>query len=187
MKFGKPISLKAAETMYVSAIDIKNRSQEAIDNAIKADRPAKRFFLGKEIAYIFDRDALQLLWDVVNMPTASKRGIIFYIGAKFDETAITEGRPTIMAFVYDTFTDIAGNETINLITKDGRKIEKSDDPATRFFVRSGSTVAYVGDNEDGSEHPGGGSADDDNFTKLASAGLPVFFDAAHIHKWDVIL
>lgn len=180
---GAPISLKEAEEMYISALKIKARTVEKIREVLGDDVEAIRFYLGQEIAYIFDRKMLDKMQQMIGINTSDeKKGVVLYIGSKYDDRALLKGRPTLMAFAYDTFTNPDGKDEINLIDKQRRKIEKDNTPDSRFFVRERATTARISvdENTDGEEHPGGGTSNVQSLSEMIDTGLPVSFDPDHI-------
>ena len=175
--FGESISLKGAEEMYLSALKIKCRTADKIKEVFIDDPEALRYYLGSEIAYIFSREFIVKMSSLIG--TDNKKGVALYIGSKPDKILKVDGRPTLMAFAFDTLKE-NGRDKINLIDSKGQLIKKSDDAEHSFFVddltASGNTQPlFIGDSLIGFEHPGGGSVKEVIIEDRIAAGLPVSF------------
>jgi hypothetical protein len=111
--YGIAITKASADILFQGCTAIKSRVQSNLTAALGRDREAIRYLNGTDIAYVFQKDALQTL---VNRLQSSDDCIVLFSGCKFDDDENTPGRPTLIAFAFNVTTDPQGHliATINL-------------------------------------------------------------------------
>lgn len=111
--YGLPIRKTDADQMFQSFKEIKARTANQIEITFPSDSEALRFINGNDVAYVFERDSIQIL---LSRLKTENDCIILFSGSRYDTEGQVNGRPTLIAFAYNVEDDEAGNKiaTINL-------------------------------------------------------------------------
>lgn len=149
-KYGKRITRLQAQEHFKNYIDLRQKGIEKIEPSLNSNE-LKRFYMGRpgkeplreDLAYVFDKDALGKILELLNSEKAD--GIIVFNGVRASEGATQgsehateKGRPTLMIFPYAEQV-IADQTVLSIIT-------------------STSKGTRDGDDEIGAEHPGTGGS-----------------------------
>jgi hypothetical protein len=111
--YGLPIKKSDADQMFQSFKEIKARTASQIGAILQKDSEALRFINGNDVAYVFERDSIQML---LSRLKAKEDCIILFTGSRYDVDGKVNGRPTLIAFAYNVKDNGAGHKiaTINL-------------------------------------------------------------------------
>lgn len=173
--FGRAINIRKANKLYVDMQNIKNRTRQTIVDAFQDDPVALNFYLGYEIAFVFSKQSIEKLAKIIE-PLDEGSGVLFYTGVRDDNNGNSTGRPTVMAFAYNTFINGVTNEKrISVITQ-ATKEEIVYSEVEKDFIAKDSNTLIPLNQDDGEEHPGGGSTN-------TSGVMPTSFDLSQIQPF----
>jgi len=170
--FGKPISHKDADRMFIRGKEIRERSRDKIRLALTGDPEATRYYIGldqkdglkEDIAYVFTKGSLQKVIDRILADEAD--GMVLFNAVRGENDSKNDD---------GTSNDISGRPTVIMFP-------------FKFAVTDETTDELDITNllDDGFEHPGTGDEDGDihginTIYRPKKGGLPEVIQQKRVH------
>ena len=149
--FGQPISKSEADKLFENFIRIKQRTAGILQEALKGDEEALRYYCGRkeknpvleDWAYVFNKASLQHVMKKIDSGEAD--GVFIFHGMR-------HAAPNVTQAAYADASDASAGETSGkpiMMIFPAKYIETTDEDAIGFMLLAG----------DGVEHPGTGGGE----------------------------
>lgn len=164
--YGRQVTRTEANRHYKMYANVKTRAREKIRAAMKGDSESLRYYTGddgtglkEDTAYIFDKNSLKKILDMLNKGEADGVAVFNGIRAKSDSVDPVSGG----------FSDVDGRPTLLIFPYKNKPSAQVTEPDLQILL------------DDGSEHPGtGGGGTRLNGSATQDDELPEVFTSVQV-------